>query len=232
MKRLKAYLRAEYGVAYESDRSYHHLFAVSDFSFKLPDGLDQRRNDALVAERMREIGKEIKAYADEGHIVFAADECSLSWETEYRRAWLPKGKKTILKVNRKKIRQNYFGALELVSGKEELISLDWQNTKTIIEALREPTKRYPKKKLRLIRDNAQWRRSKELRELLGGGKEFSHIRFVWLPPYAPDKNPQEHVWKNGKDAVGDVVADTFEKLKNVFENSISGKTFNYKMSGI
>jgi len=41
-------------------------------------------------------------------------------------------------------------------------------------------------------------RSKELRTLLGSGKEFEHIHFIWLPPYAPDYNPQEHVWKVAK----------------------------------
>jgi transposase len=232
VKQLKEYLRAEYGVVYESDRSYHHLFAVSDFSFKLPDGLDRRRNDTLVAERMREIVKEIKSYMKQRYLVFAADECSLSWETEYRRAWLPKGKKTILKVNRKNIRQHYFGALELVSGKENLISMDWQNTATITGALRELTKRYRGKKLCIVWDNAQWHRAKELRDLLGPGKEFAHIRFIWLPPYAPDNNPQEHVWKIGKDAVGNIVTDTFEQLKGIFEHSISGKLFDYQMSGI
>ena len=34
--RLKPYLQAEYGVVYESERSYHHLFAISHYSFKLP----------------------------------------------------------------------------------------------------------------------------------------------------------------------------------------------------
>lgn len=232
VKHLKEYLRAEYGVVYESDRSYHHLFAVSDFSFKLPDGFDRRRDNKLVAERMREIVKEIRALSAKGCLIFAADECSLSWETEYRRAWLPQGEKTILKINRKKIRQNYFGALELASGKENLISLDWQNTETIIGALRELTKRYPDKKLCLVWDNAKWHRSEELRGLLGSGKEFSHIHFVWLPPYAPDKNPQEHVWKVGKDTVGNVVTDTFEALKSIFEKAISGKSFGYQMSGI
>jgi len=232
VKRLREYLKAEYGIIYESDRSYHHLFTISDFSFKLPEGLDRRRDDKLVAERMREIAKEIKYCLTRGYLIFAADECSLSWETEYRRAWLPRGEKTIMRVNRTKIRQNYFGALNLVSGKEELVLLDWQNTKTIVGALRELKKRYPEKKLCLVWDNAQWHRSKELRGLLGTGKEFSQIRLIWLPPYAPDKNRQEHVWRIGKDTVGNIVTDTFEKLKSVFEKSISGKKFDYQMSGI
>ena len=232
IKKLKEYVSAEYGVVYESDRSYHHIFALSDFSFKLPEGFDQRRNDEFVKQRMFEIQREIKVKQKQGYSIFFADECSLCWETEYRRAWLPKGEKTILKVNREKIRQSYFGALNMESKKEELVPLLWQNMGTMIEALQELTRRYRNQKLCIVWDNAKWHRSKELRALLGKGKEFSHIRFIWLPPYAPDKNPQEHVWKIGKNAVKNIVTETFDKLKKIFEDSIRSKKFDYKTSGI
>lgn len=232
IKKLKEYISARYGVVYESDRSYHHIFALSNFSFKLPEGFDHRRNDVFVKQRMLEIQREIAQKQQEDYIIFFADECSLSWETEYRRAWLPKGEKTILKVNREKIRQNYFGALNIQSKIEELVALDWQNTETIIEALRELTKKYPHQKLCIVWDNARWHKSKDLRALLNPGEEFSHIYFIWLPPYAPDKNPQEHVWKIGKYVVKNTVTETFDKLKKIFETSIRGKKFDYKMSEI
>jgi len=231
VKKLKSYIQAEYGVVYESDRSYHHLFAVSNCSFKLPEGFDRRRDDELVATRMTEVRQELAQKQAEGYAVFFADECSLAWETQYRRVWLPKGKKTVLRVNRKKTRQHYFGALNVTTKQEELIRLDWQNTENIANALRTLSRRYPGQRLALVWDNARHHRSKELRTLLGSGKEFEHIHFMWLPPYAPDYNPQEHVWKVAKQATKNTVTDTFEALKQAFETAISGKTFDYKMSG-
>jgi transposase len=235
--KLKSYLQAEYGVVYESERSYHHLFAVSHYSFKLPEGFDRRRNDELVKARMPEVYKEMQQCISEGYEVFVADECNLSWETEYRRVWLPKGEKTILRVNRQKIKQHYFGALNVATKKEELVRLDWQNTKNIIEALREMTKRYPQKNLCFVWDNATWHRSKELRALLGQNKdrqdnEFAHIRFIWLPPYSPDYNPQEHVWKVAKSTVKNNVTSTFNELKDIFEQAISGRIFDYQIQRI
>jgi transposase len=237
VSKLKTYLQAEYGVVYESERSYHHLFAVSHYSFKLPEGFDRRRNDELVKARMPEVYKEMQECISSGYEVFVADECNLSWETEYRRVWLPKGEKTIMRVNRQKIKQHYFGALNVTSKKEELIRLDWQNTKNIIEALRDMTKRYKGKKLCFIWDNATWHRSKELRALLGQNKdgqdnEFAHIRFIWLPPYSPDYNPQEHVWKVAKQAVKNNVTSTFSELKDIFEQAISNKQFDYQITRI
>lgn len=227
---LKTYLSAKYGVVYESDRSYHHLFELVDFSYKLPDAFDKRRNDAFVTKRMQEIRSEIARLKD--NEIFAADESSIVWETELRRAWLKKGEKTILKVDRTKQRQNYFGALNLRSHKHHLIPLSWQNTETMIEALRALSKKYRGKKLGIIWDNAKWHRSKALRALLGKGKEFSHIRFVWLPPYAPDQNPEEHVWKYGKEHIANRIYASFKELTDTFKSAVDGKKFDYQMSGI
>lgn len=228
VKKLKQYIKAEYGVIYESDRSYHHLFSVSGLSFKLPEGFDKRRDDKLVKERMLEIQGEIEKLKKKEYEVFFADECSLCFETELRRAWIKRGEKTIIRVNRDKIRQHYFGAWNICSKKETLIRLDWQNTENISNALRELTKRYKGKNLAIIWDNAKWHRSKELRSLLGKNKEFGHIRLVWMPPYAPNENPQEHIWNVGKDAVKNNATDTFEGLKTVFEKSIRGEIFDYE----
>ena len=41
---LKEYMKAKFGVVYESDRSYHYLLGFSGLSFKLPTPFDQRRN--------------------------------------------------------------------------------------------------------------------------------------------------------------------------------------------
>lgn len=227
VKSLRSYLSAAYGVVYESDRSYHHIFALSGYSFKLPSPFDRRRDDVLVEKRMREITKEIRRFPDR-EILFS-DESSIVWETEIRRAWLKRGEKTVLKADRIKERQSYFGTLNARTGRHDLIPLSWQNTGTMIEALRELSKRYKGKKLLIIWDNARWHRGKELRKLLGKGKEFEHIRLVWLPPYAPDKNPEEHVWKYGKEAIANRMYDTFEELKREFEGAVSGRKFDYKM---
>ena len=227
VKKLKNYLNAKYEIVYESERSYHHLLSITNYSFKLPEGFSKARNEELISARMLEIKREINKNKEEYQIFFA-DECSLHFATEYRRAWLPKGTTTILKVNKSLQRQNYFGAWNIHSKQEHLIELDWQNTSTIIYALEELTKLYPNKKLMIIWDNAGWHRSKELKSHLGVGNKFSHIQLVWLPPYAPDHNPQEHIWKFAKEETKNEVTDTFKELKQIFHDSIQNKVFEYK----
>jgi transposase len=231
VKHLKNYLNANYSIVFESDRSYHHLLETHNYSFKLPEGFDKRRNDKLIDQRMLEIQGIIEKHKDTHEILFA-DECSLYFATEYKRAWLPKGETTVLKVNKSLQRQNYFGAWNTQTKQEHLIPLTWQNTGTIILALEELIKLYPNKKLMIIWDNAGWHKSAELKSHLGIGNKFENILLVNMPTYAPDHNPQEHIWKVGKKATQNKSPKTFKDVKKLFEESIQNQLFDYEiMSG-
>ena len=227
---IKDYVNTTFGVIYESDQSYYYLLKHCGLSFKLPSPFDIRRNDELVTQRIAEIRNEIRPLLlQEDAVVFAADEARINYDEEMRRCWLRRGEKTVIKIKRDKSKkQNYFGALNLTTHKHELIRQEWHDTENTIEALRELTRRYTKKKLYIIWDNARWHRSKELRSLLGVGNEFEHIHFIWLPPYAPDENPQEHVWKYGKESIRSRHFDSFEMLRDKFESEIASKIFDYK----
>lgn len=227
VKHLKDYLNIKYSIVFESDRSYHHLLETHNYSFKLPEGFNKRRDEVFIEKRMKEIKTIIKKSKDEYEIFFA-DECSLHFATEYKRVWLPKGQTEVLKVNTSLERQNYFGAWNIDSKQEHLIPLTWQNTETIIYALEELTKLYKNKKLMIIWDNASWHKSKELKSHLGTDNKFEHIKLVNMPPYAPDHNPQEHIWKVAKKATQNESPNTFKQLKSIFSEAIQSKTFDYE----
>ena len=50
-----------------------------------------------------------------------------------------------------------------------------------------------------------------------------------MPPYAPDENPEEHVWKFGKEAIANDVYATFAELKKKFETAVNGRLFDYQI---
>lgn len=228
---LKDYINTTFGVMYESDQSYYYLLKHCGFSCKLPSPFDIHRNDELVEKRVAEIRNEIKPLLErKDTAVFAADEARINYDEEVRRCWLRRGQKTVIKIARDKSqKQNYFGALNLTTHKHELIRQEWHDTGNTIKSLRELTRRYKNKKLYIIWDNARWHRAKELRSLLGEGREFEHIHLIWLPPYAPDENPQEHVWKHGKEAIRSRHFSTFDGLRTQFENAVTERNFDYKI---
>lgn len=230
---LKEYVCATYGVVYESERSYHHLFAVSGYSFKLPSPFDNRRDEELIVRRLREICLEIEPYlASSDWEVLCADETRVVWETEIRRAWLTKGNPTVLKVERKKTAQSYFGALNQRTGRHHLIPLSWQTSDTIAAAVKGIVEEYPNKRVCIIWDNASWHKGMALRKQLGKGNPLEHVYLINLPPYAPDKNPEEHVWRVGKDAIANEAFTTFDALKKQFECAVTSQMFDYRVETV
>ena len=228
---IKNHISSTFGVVYESAQSYYYLLQHCGFSFKLPSPFDRRRDDEYVEKRMEEIRKEIEPYLKDAHWeIFSQDECRGDWEEETRRAWLKRGEKTVIKLERnKQSSQSYFGALNQKTGQHHLYELDWQNTEQIVKALKKLIKTYPNKKLCIIWDNARWHKSKELREQLKKGQPLQNLHLISLPPYAPDENPEEHVWKEGKEAIANEHFDTFQELKNVFRKAVTNRVFHYRI---
>lgn len=230
VKDLKKWIKAEFGVVYESDRSYHFLFKLGRFSWKLPDKFDVKRNDQAVQIRLAEIRDEIAPFlADDNWTVLAGDETRLMWESESRRAWLRTNQKTILKVHRSHDYQSFLGGLNLKTGKCHLYSLAWQNKQEVFKALNKLKRHYPNQNICLIWDNASWHRSKLIRQALKTGKSLANFHLINFPPYAPDLNPQEHVWKYAKDKIAHQTATGFKQKVNYFKLAVIHRKFFYKV---
>lgn len=225
---LRDYLVASFGVVYQSPQTYHFLFKISNFSFKKPAKFDIKRDEKLVKERVEEIRRKITPMlSDPNWVVLVSDESRIVWEAIVRRAWLPKGKKTILKVHRQTQFQNFIGFLNLKTGKPHLFSIPWQNQKTIIKTLKQIKKKYPDKRICLIWDNAAYHKGKLIRtELKGSLKCFHLINFA---PYAPDTNPQEHIWKYAKDQISNTQFDSMIGLIQSFKSIVMGRTYPYQI---
>lgn len=225
---LRNYLVAHFGVVYESPQSYHFLFRISSFSFKLPSPFDIHRNEKQIKKRVKEIRREIAPLlCDPSWAVLVSDETRIVWQAIIRRAWLPKGEKTVIKVHRENLAQNFVGFLNLKDGRPHLFSVPWQNQKETIKVLKLLKNRYPEKRICLIWDNAPWHRGKLIREKLKNDLQGFYL--IAFPPYAPDTNPQEHVWKWGKDQVSNTQFSSLAELTRSFRRNILGQNYPYQI---
>ena len=153
---IKNHIHTTFGVVYESDQSYYFLLRHCGYSWKLPSPFDRKRDDKYVKRRMEEICLEIEPYMKSNKwVVLTQDETRINWEEETRRAWLKRGVKTVIKLERSKSKyQNYAGFLNQKTGKHHLVELSWQNTENIIKALTKISKLYPHKRICIIWDQA------------------------------------------------------------------------------
>ena len=227
---LKDYLAAEFGVVYESDRSYHFLLQFSRLSFKEPSKFDTHRNDERVEQRLKEIRAEITPLlADQNWEVFASDETRIVLEALTRRAWLKKGIKTIVKVKRSNEYQSYFGLLNQKNGNCFLAEMPWQNQEEVLKVLKKFIKRYPEKRICIVWDNAKFHTGKLIRKELSKGGILEKVHLIHFEPYAPDTNPIEHVWEVAKRKVLTTQYKDFDSTKKVFLNFVRKNSFNYKI---
>ncbi len=225
---LKTYVKATFGVEYQSDRAYRFLLTFSHLSFKYPDTFDLKRDEALIAERMSAIKAEIAPLlSDDTWEVFAVDEVKMQQDAIIRRAWLKRGERTIVKVNRDKQSQSYIGFLNQKSYTCHLYEMPWQNSDEVLIAMEQFLNVYPDKKICIIWDNAPFHKSLKIREQLKAGGIMERVHLIAMPPYAPDNNPIEHVWNTAKQAVANIQQDTFEATKRAFSNFVTERPFRY-----
>ena len=117
---------------------------------------------------------------------------SLNQETKTKNIWYFKGQEPLIEAKRKGQSQSFYGALNLNSGKETAIKVKRQNSKASIEFLKKLGEIYSSKHILLIWDNASWHKSKLIKAFLKTTSQFTLMNF---PPYAPEFNPQEQIWK-------------------------------------
>lgn len=228
--KLKQYVSAVFDVVYESDVSYHLLLKFSGLSLKYPDTRSPRRDEEAIKKRIKEIRKEIKPLLkDDSWVVFASDETRLQKQAEIRRAWLVKGKRTVVKTERSKEQQNYLGFLDQRTYLCQVFPIKRGNTTETIKVLKKLVKQYPDKKICIVWDNAKWHKSKQLREQLKKGKSLEKVHLIALEPYAPETNPIEHVWGYAKNKLANKTGRAFEDIKQEFMGLTNKQTFLYQI---
>ncbi len=225
---LKEYLSATFRTVYESAQAYHFLLKFAGLSFKYPDTFDRRRDETGIEKRIEEIRKEIKPLLkDPDWEVFASDEVRVELEALTRKAWLKRGERTVVKVDRKRESQNYIGFLNQKSSACHLYEMTWQNQEEILKAFELFLRQYPQKKICVVWDNAQFHKGKLIREALRKGGILERVHLINFPPYAPDHNPIEHVWNATKGAIANIQYDTFSETKKAFSDYIASRKFQY-----
>jgi transposase len=124
--------------------------------------------------------------------LWCEDEVHFQRHSSLMRMWAPKGQqpRVISPSVRHKI--GFFGALNLKTSQlvtQEAPTFSAQTFGDFIRYLLQSTQG----QIYLILDNARWHRSKILKELFEANQQ--RLVFIYLPPYSPELNPIERVWR-------------------------------------
>ena len=137
-------------------------------------------------------------------------------------AWIQKGQEKEIPTNTGRKRININGALnidnlDVVAREDERI-----NAQSTIELCKQIEEAYPSAPtITIIADNASYYRAKILAEFL----KTSRIQFKFLPPYSPNLNLIERLWKFMKK---EVINSSYYKAYDIFKQKVMNFFANIK----
>lgn len=156
-------------------------------------------------------------------IILALDEMSLYFQATLTRVWSPRGQTPVIAIHPQREHIHFYGALNLLDGREIALPSLKQNSATTSDFIRILLMLYPQPILLLL-DRAPWHFGDDMRHLL---EETERLYLLFFPPACPELNPQEHVWAQARDAVShNHVYRRFEPLLHDFEQYLNETLFH------
>lgn len=223
-------IEARYDVTYKSKTSYYLLFKESRFSFHKPGKVYEKHDPGRAALWRDEVKPRLElAMADANTVVLVEDEMVLSSQTTFQKIWLPQGEYPKIEVSNTKTNRSFYGFLNIKTGRAHAYKKERQNMFITVECLKALRKCYRKKRLLLFWDGAGWHRGSAVQKFIEKDK---NIAIIYFPPYSPEENPQEHVWKAAR---SNITHNRFIKnidlVANEFVTYINNTIFNYALLG-
>jgi transposase len=146
--------------------------------------------------------------------LFFQDEARFGRICQMRRVWLPKGERALGKAQHIRQYTYVYSAIEPKTGQSVSLIMPYANTEWMTYFLEELSGRYSDETLVLVLDGASWHRSKGL-------QIPQNIKLISLPPYSPELNPLEQLWKGLRSRFfGNAVFETLEAVEDHLVNAL------------
>ena len=168
-----------------------HFLKANGFSHKRPAIVPGKANLQAQKEWIEKYEKLKEALPQDDAICFI-DGVHPTHNTKTAYGWIKKGDRKEIPTNTGRQRLNISGAMDINSRKvisQEDITLNAQATISFLKKLETS---YPMaKQIHVFCDNARYYKNKEVSQFLKNSK----IEMHFLPPYSPNLNPIERLWK-------------------------------------
>jgi transposase len=188
---VKDYIWQTFGVEYTPDGLTALLHRL-DFVYKktklIPSKADADKQEQFVTEF-----RTLEEKLPEDELILFADGVHPHHNTQATYAWIQKGKEREIFSNTGRVRVNINGAINPYAPTQvithECATIDAATTIVFLQCIE---KAYGHKKtIHLFVDNARYYRSRLVQDYLSN----SRILMRFLPPYSPNLNPIERLWK-------------------------------------
>lgn len=189
VKHICGYVRKIFGVVYSRSGMTKWLQAHG-FVFKkpkkVPGKLDPQKQALFIAEY-----EALKKGLKEGEEIYFGDAVHPEHQTQAVCGWIRKGIQKTLQTTGKQKRIHIAGAIRLKDMKVLTKEYETVNADAMLDFFQYLENTSKASTIYVILDNARANKNKKLEEYL----KTSRIKVRYLPPYSPNLNPIERLWK-------------------------------------
>jgi len=188
-KEVCAYVKIKYGVNYTIAGMTFWLKAqgfVYKEPIKVPGKLDPERQEAFI-----EFYERLKSTLLESEEIYFMDAVHPEFQSKSVCGWIKAGEIKTLPTTSAQYRMHFIGALALKEMKvfvQEYETVDADSMVAFFTSLEASSKATT---IHVICDNGRSNKNKKVEEYL----QTSRIKIHYLPPYSPNLNPIERLWK-------------------------------------
>jgi len=159
-----------------------------------PQRRASQRDEKAVAKWLDEEWPKIKAHCRRWQaMLYFQDEAGVSLIPVMGKTWAPKGKTPIVKVTGKRGGLCVTSAISPAGKLIFRIEKERVNADKHIEFIKQMMKHHPHRKIIIIEDGAPAHRAGKVKQFVEKNKKT--LAVYRLPSYAPELNPDEHVWE-------------------------------------
>ncbi len=219
-KEIQDYIATRFNINYSLSGTTTLLHRLN-FAYKKVIAVPQKAHTINSLERQllfEQDYKNLKENLKDDDNIYFLDGVHPTHNTKTGYAWIEKGEEKIIETNSGRDRVNLNGAYNAMSGDLTVMSSKTVNSDSTIALFNAMLEANSKTDgiLYCISDNARYYKSKYIQETLKQEK-YQRIQMIFIPPYSPNLNPIENVWKFFKK---EVMENQFYKTFKEFNKAI------------
>lgn len=214
VKDIVAYVEVTFGVFY-TVRGMRNWLQRHGFSYKkpavVPGKADKEQQQKWLAEY-----ENLRQELPEDETICFIDGVHPTHNVQSAYGWIKKGIRKEIPANTGRSRLNLSGSIDVITHNVVIQEDQTLNAESTIRFFQKIEEAYPdKRKIHVFCDNAPYYRNRAVKQFL----ETSKISLHFLPPYSPNLNPIERLWKWMKERV---IYNTYYEYFEDFRGAILG----------
>jgi transposase len=189
VKNIVAYVLKTFGKSYSRSGMTEWL-VKHGFAFKKPEKVPGKLDPSRQASFIEEYEK-LKASLKPGDALFFLDAVHPEYQSQAVCGWIKKGESKTLQTTGKQKRLHFVGALNLSDMQVIVREYETINADAMIRFFKDLESSVSGGEIHIILDNAAAHKNHKVTDYL----TKSRIRLHYLPPYSPNLNAIERLWK-------------------------------------